>query len=105
MEERTKYHAPQSDSPIPYAAGRVLRAGWPSTSDEHLQRRPGTEQSAKQIDNDSCGVFCLSFLDSIICGLSIFGHTTQEIIDKLRKDYAFKIFLNSTDLSESMKSE
>ena len=31
------------------------------------------EQSAKQIDDDSCGVFCLSFLDSIIRGMSISG--------------------------------
>ena len=63
------------------------------------------EQSAKQIDDDSCGVFCLSFLDSIIHGLSISGRTTQAIIDKLRNDYAFEIFLNSTDLSEAMESE
>ena len=59
-----------------------------------------SEESAKQIDDDNCGVFCLSFLDSIIRGLSITGRTTQAIVDKLRKDYAFKIFLNSTDPSE-----
>ena len=59
-----------------------------------------SEESAKQIDDDSCGVFCLSFLDSMICGLPISGRTTQAIIDKLRKDYAFEIFLNSTDPSE-----
>ena len=58
------------------------------------------EQSAKQIGDDSCGVFYLSFLDSIIHGLSISGRTTQAIIDKLRKDYAFEIFLNSIDPSE-----
>ena len=64
-----------------------------------------SEQSTKQIDDDSCGVFCLSFLDNIIRGLPISCHTTQAIIDKLRKDYAFEIFLNSTDPSEAMESE
>ena len=59
-----------------------------------------SEKSTKQIDDDNCGVFCLLFLDSIICGLSIFGRITQAIVDKLRKDYAFEIFLNSTDPSE-----
>ena len=59
-----------------------------------------SEESAKQIDDNSCGVFCLSFLDSIIRGLPISGRTTQTIVDKLRKDYAFEIFLNSTDPSE-----
>ena len=55
-----------------------------------------SEESAKQIDDNSCGVFCLSFLDSIIRELSISGRTTQAIVDKLRKDYAFEIYLNST---------
>ena len=55
------------------------------------------EQSAKQIDDNFCGVFCLSFLDSIIRGLSISCQITQAIVDKLRKDYAFEIFLNSID--------
>ena len=64
-----------------------------------------SEQSAKQIDDDSCGVFCLSFLDSIIRGLSISDRTTQAIVDKLRMDYAFEIFLNITDPSEAMESE
>ena len=64
-----------------------------------------SEESAKQIDDNSCGVFCLSFLDSIIRGLSIFGQITQPIVDKLRKDYAFEIFLNSTDPSEFMEFE
>ena len=59
-----------------------------------------SEKSAKQIDDNSCGVFCLSFLDSIIRGLSISSCTTQTIVDKLRKDYAFEIYLNSTDPSE-----
>ena len=63
------------------------------------------EQSAKQIDDDSYGVFCLSFLDSIIRGLSISGRTTQAIVDNLRKNYAFEIFLNSTDPSKAMESE
>ena len=64
-----------------------------------------SEQSAKQIDDDSYGVFCLSFLDSIIRGLLIFGRTTQAIVDKLKKDYAFEIFLNSIDPSKAMESE
>ena len=55
-----------------------------------------SEQSAKQIDDDSCGVFCLSFLDSIIRGLPI-SRITQSVVDKLRKEYALEIFLNSTD--------
>ena len=64
-----------------------------------------SEQSTKQIDDDSYGVFCLSFLDSIICGLSIFGRITPAIVDKLKKDYALEIFLNSTDPVEAMESE
>ena len=59
-----------------------------------------SEESVKQIDDNSCGVFCLSFLDSLIRGLPISGRITQPIVDKLRKDYAFEIFLNSTDPSE-----
>ena len=64
-----------------------------------------SEQSAKQIDDDSCGVFCLSFLDSIIHGLPIFYRITQAIVDKLRKDYAFEIFLNSTNPSDVVEFE
>ena len=64
-----------------------------------------SEESAKQIDDNSCGVFCLSFLDSIIRELSISGRITQPIVYKLRKDYAFEIFLNNTHASEVMKSE
>ena len=56
-----------------------------------------SEESTKQIDNNSCGVFCLSFLDSIIHGLPISDRITQPIVDKLRKDYAFENFMNSTD--------
>ena len=59
-----------------------------------------SEEFMKQIDNNSCGVFCLSFLDSLIRGLPISDRITQPIVDKLRKDYAFEIFLNSTDPSE-----
>ena len=55
-----------------------------------------TEQSAKQIDDHSCGVFCLSFLDRIIRGLPI-SRITQSVVDKLRKEYALEIYLNSTD--------
>ena len=64
-----------------------------------------SEQSTKQIDDDSCGVFCLSFLDSIIRGLLISGRITQAIVDKLRNDYAFEIFLNITNPAEGMESE
>ena len=64
-----------------------------------------SEQFVKQIDDDSYGVFCLSFLDSIICRLSIFGRITQAIVDKFRKDYVFEIFLNSTDPVEAIESE
>ena len=64
-----------------------------------------SEQSTKQIDDDSCGVFCLSFMNNIIRGLSISGRITQAIVDKLRKDYAFEIFLNNTDPAEAMESE
>ena len=59
-----------------------------------------SEESVKQIDDNSCGVFCLSFLDSLIRGLSISGRITQPIVNKLKKDYAFEIFLNNTDPSE-----
>ena len=55
-----------------------------------------SEQSAKHIDDDSCGVFCLSFLDRIIRGLPI-SRITQSVADKLRKEYALEIFLNITD--------
>ena len=64
-----------------------------------------SEQSTKQIDDDSCGVFCLSFLNSIIRGLLISGRITQAIIDKLRKNYAFEIFLSSIDPAKGMESE
>ena len=106
MEERTNYHAPQSDSPVPYAAGRVFRVGWLSTRMDIFKAvLIPREQFAKQIDDDSCGVFCLSFLDSIIRGLLIFGRTIQAIVDKLRKDDSFEILLNNTDSSEAIKSE
>ena len=58
-----------------------------------------SEQSAKQINDDNCGVFCLSLMDNIIRGLSISDRITQAFVNKLRKDYAFEIFLNSTDLA------
>ena len=62
-----------------------------------------SEQFVKQIEDDGCGVFCLSFMDSIIRGLSIFGWTTLAIVNKLKKDYAFEIFLNNTDQAEAIK--
>ena len=56
-----------------------------------------SEESAKQIDDNSCCVCCLSFLDSIIRGLSISSRIIQSVVDKLRKDYALEIFLNNTN--------
>ena len=101
MEERKKDHAPQRDSPIPYVEGRYFqRAGIQPRMDIFKAVLVPSEESAKQINDNSCGVFCLSFLDSIIRGEAISGRTTQAIVDKLRKDYAFEIFLNSTDPSE-----
>ena len=64
-----------------------------------------SKQSAKQIDDDKCGVFYLSFLDSIIRGLPISGHITQAIVDKHKKDYTFEIFLNNTDPVKVIESE
>lgn len=64
-----------------------------------------SEQSTKQIDDDSCGVFYLSFMDSIIRGLLISGRIIQAIVDKLRKNYAFEIFLNNTNPVEAIKFE
>ena len=81
-------------------AGYFQRAGIQPRMDIFKAVLVPSEESAKQIDDDSCGVFCLSFLDSIIRRLPITGRTTQAIVDKLRKDYAFKIYLNSTDPSE-----
>ena len=81
-------------------AGYFQRAGIQPRMDIFKAVLVPSEESAKQIDDNSCGVFCLSFLDSIIRGLAISGRTTQAIVDKLRKDYAFEIFLNSTDPSE-----
>ena len=81
-------------------AGYFQRAGIELRMDIFKAVLIPSEESAKQIDDDSCGVFCLSFLDSIIRGLPISGCTTQAIVDKLQKDYAFEIFLNNTDLSK-----
>ena len=101
MEERKKDHAPQSDSPLlMQKAGYFQRAGIQPWMDIFKAVLVSSEESAKQIDDNSCGVFCLSFLDSIIRDEAISGRTTQAIVDKLRKDYAFEIFLNSTDPSE-----
>ena len=81
-------------------AGYFQRAGIEPRMDIFKAVLIPSKESAKQIDDNSCGVFCLSFLDSIIRELSISGRTTQAIVDKLRKDYAFEIYLNSTDPSE-----
>ena len=59
-----------------------------------------SEESTKQINDNSCRVFYLSFLDNIIRGMPISSRITQPIVDKLKKDYAFEIFLNNTDPSE-----
>ena len=81
-------------------AGYFERAGLQPRMDIFNAVLEPSEEFAKQIDDNSCGVFCLSFLDSIIHGLPISDRITQPIVDKLRKDYAFEIFLNSTDPSE-----
>ena len=81
-------------------AGYFQRAGIQPRMDIFKVILVPSEESAKQIDDDSCGVFCLSFLDSIIRGLPISSRITQSVVDKLRKDYAFEIFLNNTDPSE-----
>ena len=81
-------------------AGYFQRVGIQSRMDIFKAVLVPSEESTKQIDDDSCSVFCLLFLDSIIRRLPITGRTTQVIVDKLRKDYAFEIFLNSTDPSE-----
>ena len=103
-KERTMM--PLSNSPVPFAASRTFRASC-------LQPRMDifkavlvpNEQFAKQIDDNSCSMFCLSFLDSIIHRLSISGCITQAIVDKLRKDYAFEIFLSNIDPTKAMESE
>ena len=61
-----------------------------------------TEEAAKQIDDESCGLFCLAFLDSIIRGLHIPGKITHSVVNKLRCNYAFEIFLNNTDPAEEV---
>ena len=61
-----------------------------------------SEQSAKQIDDNSCGVFCLSFLDSIIRGIPI-SSITQSIVDKLKTDYALEVFLNNIEPAEDIQ--
>ena len=86
-------------------AGYFKRAGIQPRMDIFKVVLVPSEESAKQIDDNSCGVFCLSFLDSIIRGLSISSRTSQAVVDKLRKDYAFEIFLNSTDPSEVIEFE
>ena len=77
-------------------AGYFQRAGLQPRMDIFKAVLVPSEESAKQIDDNSCGVFCLSFLDSIIRGIPI-SSITQSIVDRLRKDYALEIFLNSTD--------
>ena len=93
-------------SPVPYTVDKILRAGWLLTRMNIFKAiLVPSEQFVKQIDDDSCGVFCLSFMDSIIRGLVIFSQITQAFIDKLKKDYAFEIFLKNTNLAETMESE
>ena len=81
-------------------AGYFQRAGIQPQLDIFKAVLIPNEESTIQIDDNSCDVFCLSFLDSIIRGEAISSRTTQAIVDKLRKDYAFEIFLNNTDPSE-----
>ena len=80
-------------------AGYFQRAGIEPQMDIFKAVLVSSEKSVKQIDDNSCDVFCLLFLDIIIRELSISGRTTQAIVDKLRKDYAFEIYLNSTNPS------
>ena len=99
MEERTTYHAPI----LPYLlqqADYFEQVGLQPRMDIFKAILVPSEESVKQIDDDNCGVFCLSFLDSMKRGFSISSRTTQAIVDKLRKDYAFEIFLNNTDPSK-----
>ena len=89
---------------LPYLmqkAGYFEQAGLQHRMDIFKAVLVPSEQSAKQIDDNSCGVFCLSFLDSIIRGIPI-SSITQSIVDKLRKDYALEIFLNSTEPAEDI---
>ena len=86
-------------------AGYFQRAGIQSQLDIFKAVLVPSEESAKQIDDNNCGVFCLSFLDSIIRGLPISDRTTKAVVDKLKKGYAFEIFLKNTDPSEVMESE
>ena len=81
-------------------AGYFERAGLQPRMDIFKAVLVSNEESAKQIDDNSCDVLCLSFLNSLIRGLPFFGRITQPIVNKLRNDYAFEIFLNSTDPSE-----
>ena len=106
MKERMNYHALRAIlSFFIQKAGYFERADLQPRIDIFKAVLVPSEESTKQIDDNSCGVFCLSFLDSIIRGLSISDRITQAIVDKLRKDYAFEIFLNSTDPSEAIESE
>ena len=52
---------------------------------------------ANQIDDTSFGMFCLAFMDNILRGLPIRGRITQDLVNKLKGDSAFEIFLNSTN--------
>ena len=59
---------------LPYLiqkAGYFEQAGLQHRMDIFKAFLVPNEQSAKQIDDNSCGVFCLSFLDSIIRGIPI----------------------------------
>ena len=81
---------------LPYLlqqAGYFKRVGLQPRMDIFKAVLVPSEKSAKQIDDDSCGVF----LDSIIRGLPISSRITQSVVDKLKKNYALEIFLNSTD--------
>ena len=79
---------------LPYLmqkAGYFEQAGLQHRMDIFKAVLVPSEQSAKQIDDNSCGVFCLSFLDSIIRGISI-SSITPSIVNKLRKDYVWRYF-------------
>ena len=105
MKERTIMPLKVILSYFMLEAGYFKRAGLQPWMDIFKAILVPSEQSAKLIDDDSCGVFCLSFLDNIIRGLSIFDRITQAIVNKLKKDYTFEIFLNNIDPTEAMESE
>ena len=91
---------------LPYLkqkAGYIEQAGLQHRMDIFKAVLVPSEQSTKQIDDNSCGVFCLLFLDSIIRGIPI-SSIIQSIVDKLRKDYALEIFWTASNQQKTYRS-